>query len=161
MRYISHSIFTDIWPDFELWHFQNSVREFFFRMPGYSTYKSILSAPIIFTDIPQSHRLRPPVIYMCIQKDFHHWKSYFYFIFFFRQMSPIVNTAVLRHCQQCEKFMQAQCTLEYTLYSFALFPTVFGDWFICTLLLLSLEAHFAPLSFTNLAHVSVWFKEDR
>lgn len=65
---------------------------------------------------------------------------------------------VLRHCHHRCKFTQVQRTLlEYTLYPFP--PFFRFCWLIiCTLLLLSLEAHFAPLGSANLAR---WLKEIR
>lgn len=63
----------------------------------------------------------------------------------------IVNTEVLRYCHHRWKFTQVQRTLlEYTLYLFRLFSR-FCWLIIYTFLLLSLEAHFAPLGFANLA----------
>lgn len=99
---------------------------------------------------------------MCIpKKEFHHWKFlfllfFFFFFFFFqcRQLSILqfydtVNGVrnLRKHNVHWNIHFNPPASFPHCFFSLSFFFW----WLICTLLLLSLEAHFAPLSSTNIA----------
>lgn len=102
-------------------------------------------------EVPFNQRIN---IYVCItlKRDSPHIS---------RSNVPIVNTEVSRHCHHCLKFTQMQqyiagiyisfIRLSLISYPFS-YPLHFGRlMYVCTLLLLSLEAHFVSLGSINLA----------
>lgn len=98
-------------------------------------------------EVPFNQRIN---IYVCIilERDSPHIS---------RSNVPIVNTEVSRHCHHCLKFTQMQQYIAGIYISFISYllsvslSSPFLEIDVCTLLLLSLEAHFVSLGSINLA----------